>query len=211
MPPRDDLILFCDLETSGVVEGDDEIIEVGISLWSWPAWHEIGSFSSIVIPSRQARARMEAKDVVRNMHRENGLSAEIDGVLNDLAAIQSLLPEAVDEAIDDWLKPHGTSHIPLAGSGVSHFDRRFIKRFLPRFDRRITHWAYDVGVNRREYKLVGMEPAPDDGKTHRALDDARVHASEFAMYIEDLRLLKEIKAARNTGAMTTATAAALLP
>lgn len=185
MAPRKDLILFCDLETTGVDADLDSIIEVGIALYSWPAFEEVGALSIVVKPTAIARERMDDNDIVRNMHKANGLYDEIE---------RGVTSEEADEIIDGLLAKFGTrssGHIPLAGSGVTHFDRRFIKRYLPKFDGRLTHWAYDVGVLRRMFILAGARYADDSGKTHRALDDARVHAEEFAFYMDAIRTMAD--------------------
>lgn len=190
--PRDDLILFYDLECTGAEDFDD-MIEVGIALYTWPKWEEIGSFSSIVLPSPKARARMETKDVVREMHRKNGLSAEIDAIMGDPDAEFAYAPATVDRRIADWLKPYGPQHLIASGSGIMHYDRKFVKRQLPLYDKLITYWALDVGVLRRMWTRMGLPVAPDDGKTHRALDDARVHATEMIFYEKDIELIGRYK------------------
>lgn len=190
--PREDLILFYDLETTGA-EDDDDIIEVGIALYEWPAWKEIDSFSSIVVPTDAGRVRMEAKDVVREMHRVNGLAAEIDAIFHDGPKAQPFLPFNVDSAIEKMLKPYGPSHLIASGSGVMHFDRKFVKQQLPKFDKLITYWALDVGVLRRMWARMGLPTAPDEAKTHRALQDARVHATEMQFYEKDIELIWRYK------------------
>jgi oligoribonuclease (3'-5' exoribonuclease) len=103
------------------------------------------------------------------MHVKNGL-------LNDLD--YGFTRDEVDRDIAAWL-PSGTDHIPFGGSGVLHFDRKFIDKYLPRLGKRITYWAYDVGPIRRTASRVGYPWLSQDAKTHRALDDARFHAEEF--------------------------------
>lgn len=181
MPPRNDLILFCDLETTGTDRELDDIIEVGIAVFNWPEFREVASLSLNILPRPSAFERMDSKQVVREMHKLNGLYDEI--------AAGEGAPDyaSADAEIEEFLSRFGTrgaSHIPLAGSGVLHFDRPFIKQNLPLFDARLTHWAYDVGVMRRMFLLAGARHADDSGKTHRALDDARVHAEEFKFYME---------------------------
>lgn len=178
--PRNDLILFCDLETTGVERDIDSIIEVGIAVFTWPEFREHSSLSLVLQPTPEAFERMNGKDVVREMHKANGL-------LSDIEAGKGVTPKKADRLIDEHLSQYGSrasSHIPLGGSGVLHFDRPFIKRYLPLFDSRLSHWAYDVGVLRRMFLLAGARHADDSGKTHRALDDARVHAEEFKFYMD---------------------------
>lgn len=184
--PRNDIIAFCDLETTGVDKDKDDIIEVGLAIYTWPEFVEVGALSLVIQPTPEGLERMKGKDVVREMHKVNGLLDEIErgeGAPDYASA---------DAELDEFLSRFGTRgspHIPLGGSGISHFDRPFIKRNLPLFDARLSHWMYDVGVMRRMFLLAGARYADDSGKTHRALDDARVHAEEFRFYMERIREL----------------------
>lgn len=188
MPPREDLILMLDLETTGTSVPEDEIIEVGLVLLSTDTGYpEIDAGEWVIVPSDEAFMRMMKNDVVRNMHESNGL-------LDDIHSGRGKHSHSridVEADIIRFLNKHtdgDTTHIPYGGSGVSHFDRRFIKHFLPYLDSRITHWAYDVGVMRRMFIKAGAPYAALEGsKTHRALDDARVHADEFRWYQSFLR------------------------
>ena len=188
MAPRNDLILFVDLETTGTDEERDNIIEVGLSLLdaTKDEYPEIASYSAVVLPSELGYERMLAKDVVREMHEANGLLSQVNSMRHLMIYDQEIfLPPAIDLSIIKWLRLYDdgkTDHIPLGGSGVQHFDRRFTKKYLPKLDARLTHWAYDVGVLRRSFQKAGVAYASMDAKTHRALDDARVHAEEWRWY-----------------------------
>ena len=183
MPPREDLILFLDLETTGVDEEKDNIIEVGLSMLSTePGYPEVGYYTHIIFPDDEAYERMVGKDVVWKMHRGNGL---IDDLRSNEDMRKVFTVDNIDLDVVQWIDQFvkgDTTHIPLGGSGVLHFDRRFIKRYMPLLDKRLTHWAYDVGVLRRTFMKAGVKYASMDAKTHRALDDARVHADEWRYY-----------------------------
>jgi oligoribonuclease (3'-5' exoribonuclease) len=73
------------------------------------------------------------------------------------------------------------SHIKLAGSGVTHFDRKFIKRDLRFFDSTLTHYALDIGSTRRQLEIAEVEIQQSNFffKTHRAVEDAAMHAQEM--------------------------------
>ena len=197
MPPREDLILFLDLETTGVEE-QDEIIEVGMSMVeTTEGYPEVGTFSLLALPSPDAFQRMLDKDVVRKMHEDNGLLTDLEGLAETKAKFPYLDAsiDRVDQMAVEWIDSRvngDTTHIPLGGSGVLHFDRRFIKKYMPKLDKRLTHWAYDVGVLRRTFMKAGVKYASMDAKTHRALDDARVHADEWRYYQEVIGGLERV-------------------
>lgn len=178
--PQMDLALILDTETTGNTD-ESELIEIGMVMLSVPSLNEIGRLSVIIEPSPEQFSVMMANDVVRTMHEKNGLIA-------DLLAHKGVSKEQADIQIGRWLDQFTDSprtHIPYGGSGVSHFDRKYIDWHLPRLGRRLTYWALDVGSVRRIFALQGGSWLQIDGaesfeaKTHRALDDALVHAEEL--------------------------------
>lgn len=174
--PNEKYILFLDLETTGSDVNNDEIIEVGLVLLDANTFEEIDTFSRVVFPQEKAFERMLNNDIVFNMHQTSGLIYEDALMYRD-----GNTAEDVDNEIYNWIQSHvpGTDHIPYGGSGVSHFDRKFIDKFLPRLSKRITYWAYDVGSVRRVAMKAGLGWPSQDAKNHRALVDARFHAEEF--------------------------------
>jgi len=182
--PRNDRAVILDLETTGNKIELDEVVEVGCVLVTLPDISTVSERTILIQPSVAGMHRIERNDTVRKMHEANGL-------LNDLAIENgSVTASEADYDLSTWLLAINNGdpmHTPYGGSGVSHFDRQFIRKFLPRFDALLSFWAYDVGVTRRMSALVGASTYPITGKTHRALDDARVHAAEFRFYLERLK------------------------
>lgn len=170
-----DLLLWVDLESSGSDETKDCIIEVGAILTS-TGLGVLGEFQSNVEPTAEGLGRLMQNPVVRAMHESNGLLAELLGPMPTPKAHE------VAKRMLEWLAHHDAKqgHVVLAGSGVGHFDRRFIARYLPQIDRFCRYWCIDVGVIRRAHEMwVGTEVSrANEGKTHRALDDIRCHLEE---------------------------------
>lgn len=117
---------------------------------------------------------------VAEMHTKNGL-------LDDCRKSDTSILFA-DYQMVEWIKQYTKGeHIPLAGSGVSHFDRWYIRKDLPNFNKYLSYWAYDTGVIRRTLKLFGIDVSmadTSDDKTHRALGDIRTHVQEMRVYKE---------------------------
>lgn len=201
-------ICVLDLETSGSFP-DWHLLEIGMVMLESDGLTELSRFQSVVLPTGIGAGtidtvRDDADEVVREMHDKNSLwddlrEAEVIGGHWE--------PEVVDEKAARWLRGvtlDSTAHVALAGSGVSHFDRPFIRRDLPKLDRLFTYWAYDVGVMRRLLALAGAEslqPTFDAGaaKTHRALDDALVHADELRHYVTTMRRMASIDSYMSLG------------
>lgn len=199
---REDVILWLDLETTGSAP-TESIIEVGIlATDGTPDLSPIAEFESLVEPSSENWFHITGYTVdpsvreVQRMHTRSGLKAAIEQAMKD-GDLPSV--DDVEASILHFIRSVGgksTEHIPLAGSGVSHFDRQFIRRDWPRVDKRLTYWAYDVGVVRRMLRLSGAEAGLDRARmdrerrtdlTHRALADAKDHAEEARIYLRWLR------------------------
>lgn len=190
--PSKDYILFLDLECtdSGGEKNepnpDTYLLEIGlVMVRREPDLGEVAR-KDIVLPVWPEEVE-KMPQVVIDMHRRNGLLEE------SLALGEGLTPDArpgilreVDVYLAGWMKQFSKkNHIPLAGSGVSHFDRKFIKRDLPFFDGTITHYALDIGSTRRQLELVDIEIKTLFGfKSHRAVEDAAFHAQEMRDFLK---------------------------
>lgn len=175
-------LVVVDLETTGLDLDRNAVLEFGAVLLD-AQLSPVAEFTRTVYPSAAIQWEPEAK----KMHDANGLSA---------AALQSPLSLSdLDVLAWDWLdwqrheegNPEET--FVLAGSGVSHFDHPWLKRYLPRFESLLAYWSIDIGHLRRfATRVVGMEdPVPAAAKKpHRALEDAYLHVEELQGWAEVL-------------------------
>lgn len=175
--------LWLDLETTGSDENVHHIIEIGAIITN-DKLEFIDDWWTIVNPPSWAGM----DDVVVRMHIKSGLLATFEDYGNDSWDIAQ-----ADGMIVEWLKGNGAlqgGKIILAGSGVGHFDRRFIRKYMPLLEKRLTFAPFDVGQVRRFLTLAGVVGRPkDDPKTHRALKDAEEHLAEARKFIEWFREL----------------------
>lgn len=173
MPREHKFIYFTDLETTGSdLEGND-IIEIGTAITDMDL--NIVDSANYVLPT--TKRFEDLHPVVQKMHTANGLWADVQN--------SKVLLSNVDYDISERIRYfNGSNHMALAGSGVAHFDRQFIKRDLPLTNERLTYWALDVGSARRIYTmLAGKTEWPDDTKTHRALEDVYYHIEEMRFLV----------------------------
>lgn len=189
--PVRSVLLWCDLETTGTDETLDAIIEVACILTT-PELEPIDEYQSIIVPGPGPLARLVDNDFVRQMHTDNGLLGEIL-IANQTpdTRFEHYTPKVQDDLID-WLDRNLLAQcLPeakpmLAGSGVGHFDRRFIKSKMPMLEARLVYPVLDVGVVRRFLQgvchLETWVPPLNESKTHRALDDIRIHLNEARAY-----------------------------
>lgn len=188
-------IAWLDFETTGSDERDGSLLEVGVIVTT-PALSELSRRSWLVEPDLDHVATM-AK-VVRDMHTRNGLLDEIDRKRADYLAGRDatpgvLTPAEVDAKLAAWLAYWTVrGRVILAGSGVGHFDSRWLRLHLPKSAKAFTYWPLDVGVVRRFLITAGVtphRPAEPDTKAHRALDDAEDHLAEARHYLAMFRPL----------------------
>lgn len=186
-----DLILWCDLETTGTDEEVDDILEAAFVL-TGPDLATIAEYQRVY---RTSLDESQVSQVVLDMHRANGLWVEAHHPSTRLADSGD-----AEDAILGWLGlwlPKGDV-IALGGSGVAHFDRRFIATNWPRLTKRLTYWSYDVGSVRRLARLAGVQPDAAPDKAHRAMDDIRMHLDEARWYRDMLRGSQEQREALAT-------------
>ena len=170
MPPRSDIVLWLDLETSGS-DDDALVLEVGMVVTGpGPEFEILDTFQVV-----QWHPELPVLDpAVMDMHTKNGLLGDI--------AHGSIPPMVVDKMVQWIERTLGVSkqHVVLAGSGVGHFDRKFIKRDWPWLDRRLAYYCYDVGVLRRFLRMVGITSPQTQTEqlSHRALGDVLDHIAE---------------------------------
>lgn len=177
---KDRWYAWIDLETTGSDPDEDAILEVGIALSRDDFEPKIAAkwILGFAEPTATTNPR------VVQMHTRNGLWRDV--------AESSLALHEADEQIDAWLH-WATSELPdrrliFAGSGVGHFDGRFIRPKLPKLDAWLTYWTLDVGVIRRFLPMCGIAvPDAEVTKPHRALDDALHHMEEARRYRELIR------------------------
>ena len=180
-------LFWLDLETTGSdldvvnersgIRSRHEIIEIGAAITDTEL--NVLDGRSFVIGHDIVHENISP--LVENMHTVNGLWA-------DVAKSTMTIAEA-DATLAGWIRKYnGSNHMAFAGSGVMHFDRKFIRRDMPLLDKRLTYWAIDVGPIRRSFKyLLGVDEWPEDTKNHRAFEDVLFHIEEMKWALDKMR------------------------
>lgn len=175
-------ICWLDLETTNADENTGAIVEIG-AIVTDPDLREVEEISLLVFPDIDCWEAMP--EVVQRMHEASGLADEIEDAMAQPDRAEAAYVEEADRILRQFLDRHAVGgQVILAGSGVSHFDHRWIRRHLPRSAKRLTWWAYDVGNVRRFLGSIDealLRPSPGD-KAHRGIVDARDHLNEWKHY-----------------------------
>lgn len=162
------MIVFLDIETTGLSPRNDLILEVAGAAVDATLTPVAGFASVIHRPHGDTIARCD--DFVKQMHTGNGLFRECDA-----ADPQERGLVAVTDALVAWLDaltPHtpGRPAHTLAGDSV-HFDRSFLQESMPRVADRFSHRLLDVSAFRVAREVLGL-PGFDAGPVaHRAQAD----------------------------------------
>src|SRR5690625_941101 len=184
MTKQENLLMWVDLETTGTDVESDDIIEIAV-IWTTPDLEELSRWEAIVGWSPAARYRIDHNDVVKEMHRVNGLyqkinDGEVDYEWHEApAASDHLLYEMERVNVSSGREPF--DRMVLAGSGVAHFDRKFLNSQFPKVAEMLRYYVLDVGVIRRAWRMWTDEvnpSIPQSDKTHRAMEDIELHLEE---------------------------------
>ena len=175
-----DMLLWIDLETTGLTPADDEILEIGAILTD-DQLNPIAELDLLVQPTTYGMARLAAAPYVQKMHTANGL-------LEALSAAGPL-PEVTvaGRQILDWITGLGASkgRVAICGSGVAKFDYQFLERLTPELTDFCAYFVpFDAGILRRSYRTStgATLTTVDELKTHRGIDDIRCHLAEAQMF-----------------------------
>lgn len=161
------MLLWLDIETTGLVAKEHRILEVGLMMTDddlepqyWNNW-----------VLRYTGDKSLLHPTVQEMHTENGLW---DECAKSKLTSGDVEMQARSLLVDRHrIKP---GKIAMAGSSV-HFDRAFIKEWMPKLESVFSYRSVDVSTVSELAKCwfpsaYGERPQPEK-KPHRAIDDIK--------------------------------------
>lgn len=175
----DQHLLWLDLEMTGLVPGQDVILEVAAIVTDWD-FNETAHYESGV-----------GQDVVRTSDLLDANHFYIKMKDNKKALLeltaQSVPSKVIENQLIEFVKKHCDTHRPvvLAGNSI-HIDRQFIHAEWPSFEQLLHYRMLDVTA----WKLVfeskfGSKHTKKE--SHRALEDVRESIAELKSYVEHIR------------------------
>jgi oligoribonuclease len=173
--PRDDLLVWMDLEMTGLDPGRDVILEVATLLTD--AALEVVAEGPVIAIRRDEAVLETMIPIVREMHTKNGLIERCreSSVGPAQAELETL------RFLQQWCKE---SSSPLCGNSI-WMDRLFLNRQMPALDRHMHHRCIDVSTLKelaRRWRPDVLGSAPQKPDSHRALDDIRASVAELRHY-----------------------------
>lgn len=156
-------VLGLDLETTGLDEHEDGILEIGMQIIA-PNFERL---DSCVIQVRQpAHIMARMSDAVRAQHERSGLLAAVeeDGMLpSDAAATARMFAE----------KHFPKGRALLLGNSI-HFDRKFVKTQLRELEELLHYRMIDASAIREAVRIFGA-----DHRTMVDIDNSVATVREF--------------------------------
>lgn len=187
--PKNNYYLFVDLETTGLDPEYDHILEYAMILTDG-SFKKVETWGALVdLPSDYNHWNEWADDIVAKMHEKSGLTKDWEDAGRDKYSIY-IADRDLDIVLDEFEKDYNWDNLILAGSGVSHFDMRFLRKHMPAVFKHL-HWCpLDVGQIEEWLKVSGqthltydaVTPGARERKTHRAMDDISYHLDEARYY-----------------------------
>jgi len=174
MPTLSDLLVWMDMEMSGLDPEREVILEVA-TLITDARLNLVAEGPALVV--HQPDSVLDAMDEWnREHHGASGLTARV-------RASHLSLAEAETQTLD-FVRQHCPERsAPLCGNSI-HQDRRFLSRYMPRLDGYLHYRNVDVSTLKelvRRWYPEGPTP-PEKKHAHLALDDIRESIDELRFY-----------------------------
>lgn len=197
----DDLMVWVDIETTGLDPMKDDILEVGmivtnlkLQVLSSAQW--LCGFNSLHKEDKIARRAIAHgwDDFIKEMHTKSGLME--DWVQNPLYNENGL-----EKTIEDWLGRFNFTEKPWMTGNNIPFDRSFLKYHVPDIEAMFQYRNLDISSIKNAYKVereillrtfssmltendVPEWVTPKDRVLHRPIADLEVSIMEYKFYRE---------------------------
>lgn len=167
MSANPSLLIWCDLETTGLDPYETYILETAIGIAPFSNPFLLGPIYERVLYANRGPDSHGNKFIL-DMHTKNGLwdECERSHLTTKVVDIQ------IASMIRNALAESGSTEKPVLAGSTVHFDLGYIRRWLPETAALLSHRVYDVSGIKLFCQSLGMEPLVSEAEAaHRAKDD----------------------------------------
>lgn len=167
-------LLWFDFETTGL----DETIHCPIEAAAVVTDYKLKVLSQVSSPIHATVEQLEKmNDVVRSMHMRSGL-LHLMAFAPPCEVVEEKILQQIDKSFAEGEK------IILCGNSI-HFDRKFIRTYMPKLEKRLHYRMIDVSSFKESFRVVYGYEYPRGTIAHRALPDIMDGSiPEFQTYLQ---------------------------
>ena len=183
--------LWIDFESDGTDPSLCHIIEAGVIATGADLENEFFTIDTMIVDGdvNEAIANIEANPVLKPMHGDNGLLADLYRVRD--GEVNAMTIQEFDQHLYNLVKTYNRSNkkLIISGSGVAHYDHPVVKAKMPHTASLFQFFARDIGHTRREFLYANGYDLIDvnANKNHRAFADITDHLNETKAFRDFFR------------------------
>lgn len=178
------MFLWLDLETVGLDPDSGEILEVA---WfvsdNWELLTDVKSH--VVAPTRDTFELIKQDLFAKTVHYDNLLMADL--LWNRTVRLEDI----EDMILKDLHTNNDQDVVPVLAGASVHFDRSFIRQYMPRLDEELSYRHFDVSTLMMFFNSLGYYELSkrERNSAHRAGSDVKDSYTLARKYVNMMNLL----------------------
>ena len=187
---KKEYIIWCDVETTGVVAFNDELLEIG-ALVTDMAGNKVGEGFTQVVQVADMKATVDkCDDYVQNMHTKNGLFEDLWYGGLPLSKIEDLFIQWLKETVPEYDGNFDKNLVFYFGGRSITLDRNFLYANTPRIFNVFSHQSIDLTsvsiMLERNIANIDKSVFFVEDTAHRALKDSEDCAEQYKSIVKTL-------------------------
>lgn len=187
---KKEYIIWCDVETTGVVAFNDELLEIGALVTDMEG-NKVGEgFTQVVQVADMKTTVDKCDDYVQNMHTKNGLFEDLWYGGLPLSKIEDLFIQWLKETVPEYDGNFDKNLVFYFGGRSITLDRNFLYANTPRIFNIFSHQSIDLTsvsiMLERNVTNIDKSVFFVEDTAHRALKDSEDCAEQYKSIIKTL-------------------------